>query len=62
MWSVPGVGEGAIDLVEVEPQPALGAAEADGAEDHGFMYTSSFQDPDGHIWEVFWMDPAALQQ
>jgi predicted lactoylglutathione lyase len=31
------------------------------AEDLGFMYTRSFNDPDGHIWEVFWMDPAAMQ-
>lgn len=22
------------------------------------MYNHSFQDPDGHLWEVFWMDPA----
>lgn len=29
------------------------------AEDHGFMYTRSFQDPDGHVWEVVWMDLAA---
>lgn len=28
-------------------------------QDHGFMYGHGFQDPDGHIWEVFWMDPAA---
>jgi hypothetical protein len=25
------------------------------------MYSRSFQDPDGHHWEAFWMDPAALQ-
>jgi uncharacterized protein len=31
-------------------------------KDHGFMYQHGFQDPDGHIWEVFWMDPAAVQQ
>jgi uncharacterized protein len=30
--------------------------------DHGFMYSWSFYDPDGHHWEVFWMDPAADQQ
>ncbi len=24
--------------------------------DHGFMYGRDFEDPDGHIWEVFWMD------
>ena len=31
-------------------------------KDHGFMYQHGFQDPDGHIWEVFWMDPKAVQQ
>jgi hypothetical protein len=30
------------------------------AQDHGFMYGVSFQDPDGHVWEVMWMDPAAM--
>ena len=30
-------------------------------KDHGFMYQHGFQDPDGHIWEVFWMDPKAVQ-
>jgi predicted lactoylglutathione lyase len=28
--------------------------------DHGFMYGWSFYDPDGHHWEVVWMDPSAL--
>lgn len=27
------------------------------AQDHGFMYAHAFEDPDGHIWEPFWMDP-----
>jgi uncharacterized protein len=31
------------------------------ADDHGFMYLRSFIDLDGHIWEVFWMDPSTLQ-
>jgi uncharacterized protein (TIGR02246 family) len=26
------------------------------------MYGRSFEDPDGHIWEVFWMDPAHVQK
>lgn len=25
-------------------------------EDHGFMYGSGFQDPDGHLWEVIYME------
>ena len=42
---------------------ALGAggAPAMPPQDHGFMYGRSFYDPDGHHWEVFWMDPAAAQ-
>lgn len=41
---------------------AAGAVEADGAEDHGFMYARSFFDLDGHGWQVMWMDPAAAEQ
>jgi predicted lactoylglutathione lyase len=28
------------------------------AQDHVFMYGHGFQDPDGHIWELIWLDPA----
>lgn len=30
--------------------------------DHGFMYGRDFEDFDGHIWEVFWMDVNAIPQ
>ena len=30
------------------------------ANDYGFMYERAFQDLDGHIWEVVWMDPATV--
>lgn len=30
-------------------------------QEFGFMYGRSFEDPDGHIWEVMWMDLAAAQ-
>lgn len=30
--------------------------------DHGFMYGWSFQDIDGHLWEVLYMDPSAAGQ
>lgn len=36
--------------VVVDPTPT---------QEHGFMYGRSFEDPDGHIWEVFWMDVEA---
>jgi predicted lactoylglutathione lyase len=28
--------------------------------DHGFMYGRDFEDPDGHIWEAFWMDVSQM--
>ena len=31
-------------------------------KDYGFMYQHGFADPDGHIWEVLWMDPKAVQR
>jgi uncharacterized protein len=30
------------------------------AVDHGFMYQHGFEDPDGHIWELTYMDEAAF--
>jgi predicted lactoylglutathione lyase len=43
---------------------ALGAGgqPANDPIDHGFMYGWSFHDPDGHLWEVIWMDPNAPEQ
>ena len=32
------------------------------SKDYGFMYQHGFQDPDGHIWELVYMDIAAMQQ
>lgn len=37
-----------------------GGSHAGDKQDHGFMYGWSFRDPDGHTWEPFWMDPAAV--
>ncbi|MER6611034.1 VOC family protein [Streptomyces sp. NPDC000927] len=39
---------------------ASGGSPAGETMDFGHMYGRSFQDPDGHIWEVIWMDPAAV--
>lgn len=40
---------------------AAGGKEFTEAKDHGFMYTRNFQDLDGHVWEIFWMDAAAVK-
>lgn len=41
---------------------AGGGSPANDPIDEGFMYGRSFQDIDGHLWEVIWMDPSALEQ
>lgn len=41
---------------------AAGAKPWKDAQDYGFMYGVSFQDLDGHVWEVMWMDPAQVDQ
>lgn len=40
---------------------AHGGSDNDKPQDHGFMYGRSFSDPDGHVLEVVWMDPTAMQ-
>ena len=38
-----------------------GTADINPAQDHGFMMSRSFADPDGHVWEMMWMDPAMAE-
>ena len=40
---------------------ASGGSAANDPLDYGFMYSRSFHDPDGHLWEVLWMDQAAIE-
>lgn len=41
---------------------AAGATIPDEATDYGFMYQHSYDDLDGHHWEIMWMDPAGPPQ
>ena len=41
---------------------AGGAQPANDPIDVEFMYGRSFSDPDGHLWEIFHMDPSALEE
>jgi predicted lactoylglutathione lyase len=38
---------------------AAGGSAPRAPQDHGFMYGHGFEDPDGHIWELMYMDPNA---
>lgn len=37
-----------------------GGTEPNATRDYGFMYQRSFDDPDGHTWEIFHMDESAI--
>jgi predicted lactoylglutathione lyase len=39
---------------------AAGGSTYNEPQDHGFMYQHGFQDPDGHIWELVYMEPSAV--
>jgi predicted lactoylglutathione lyase len=41
---------------------AGGTADPSPIQDYGVMYGRSVADPDGHIWEIMWMDPAAAER
>jgi len=41
---------------------AAGGTTYNEPQDHGFMYGHGFQDPDGHIWELVYMEPSAINQ
>ncbi|MFF1452263.1 VOC family protein [Streptomyces sp. NPDC058274] len=45
----------------VDKAIAAGGSATGGTQDQDFMYGRSFDDPDGHSWEVMWMDPAVVQ-
>jgi uncharacterized protein len=46
----------------VAPALEAGGTSAGEPQGHGFMYSRSFHDPDGHHWEVVWMDPAVIAE
>jgi predicted lactoylglutathione lyase len=52
----------AVNATVVEAAAAGGRGDPNPAQDHGFMFSRSVEDPDGNVWEIMWMDPAAIAQ
>ena len=50
--SMVGKAEAAGGKPDIGPKQEMG----------GFMYGRSFEDPDGHHWEVMWMDPGFAEK
>ena len=46
----------AVDKL-VDTAISAGGTQTKDPQDHGFMYTRTFEDLDGHVWEIFWMNP-----
>jgi predicted lactoylglutathione lyase len=51
----------AVDEMVSKAGSAGGKADPGATQDYGFMYGRSFEDPDGHHWEVMWMDMEAAK-
>lgn len=49
----------AVDAM-IEAAKQDGTIDINAVQDLGFMYGRSFTDPDGYIWEPFWMDAVAV--
>ena len=51
-----------VDTTVERAVAAGGTADPAPKQDYGVMYGRSVSDPDGHIWEIMWMDAAAAEQ
>jgi len=46
----------AVDDIVAKAKAAGGIADPSPIDEYDFMYGRSFEDPDGHLWGVNWMD------
>lgn len=51
----------AVDAVNKAAADNGGMADINPVQDLGFMYNRNLADPDGHVWEMMWMDMAAME-
>ena len=50
----------AVDAMNKAASANGGTADINPMQDLGFMYNRNLADPDGHVWEAMWMNPAAF--
>ena len=51
-----------VDTAVERAEANGGTADPSPKQDYGVMYGRSVADPDGHIFEIMWMDPAAAER
>ena len=49
-----------VDEIVGKAEAAGGVADPSPVDEYDFMYGRSFEDPDGHMWGVNWLDMAAV--
>jgi uncharacterized protein len=52
----------AVDAMNWAAAANGGRGDINPMQDLGFMYNRSLSDPDGHVWEAVWMNPAEVQE
>lgn len=50
-----------VDTLADKAGQVGGTSDINPVQDHGFMFSRAVADPDGHVWELMWMDPAAVE-
>jgi len=53
-------GRAEVDAMNTAAGAQGGTSDVNPPQDLGFMVNRNFADPDGHVWEAMWMDPAAF--
>lgn len=56
LLAISNTSKEAVDNLVENGERAGGKSDPNPKQDLGFMYGRSLADPDGHIWETFWMD------
>ena len=51
----------AVDAMNEAAANSGGTPDINPVQDLGFMYNRNLADLDGHVWEIFWMDPGEMQ-
>ena len=50
----------AVNATAAAAGKAGGKVDSNPVQDHGFMLVRDVEDPDGHVWELMWMDPSGM--
>jgi predicted lactoylglutathione lyase len=62
MLALSADGREAVDTVVEAAGTSGGRADVNPRQDLGFMYGRSFEDTDGHVWEMVFMDMSQMPQ